>query len=109
MRKLKTALVGAGVAFLLTIALAPVMAPAFASHTCDDGYPPAPNCEVLGHRQETGPGGDGEGEVGGNVAGTGEVLPFTGAEMTLYVLGGVALIGGGALIVRQARRSRIAA
>ena len=107
MRKLKTVLAGTGAAFLLTIALAPVMGVAYASHACDDSYPPAPNCEVLGHRQETGPGDDGDSD--GEVAGAGEELPFTGAEMTLYVLGGVALIGTGALIVRQTRRSRTAA
>jgi len=106
MRRIKTLLAGIAATFLLTIALAPVMAPAFASHICDDSYPPAPNCEVLGHRQQTGPGGDGDGDV----AGTGqEQLPFTGADITLYVLGGMALIGGGALVVRQARRTRTAA
>ncbi len=105
MRKLKTVLAGACAAFLLMIALAPVMGVAYASHICDDTYPSAPNCEVLGHRGETGPDDDGDGDV----SGTGEELPFTGAEMTLYVLGGVALIGTGALIVRQTRRSRTTA
>jgi len=107
MRKLKTVLAGAGAAFLLTIALAPVMGVALANHKCDDSYPPAPNCEVLGHIQEKDPAGAGDGD--GAVAGTGEELPFTGAEITLYVLGGIALIGGGALIVRQTRHSRAAA
>ena len=104
MRKLKTVLAGAAAAFLLTIALAPVMGVALASHACDDSYPPAPNCEVLGH-QDDDDDGDDDGDDGA-VAGAGEELPFTGAEMTLYVLGGVALIGTGALIVRQTRRSR---
>ena len=103
MRKLKTVLAGAAAAFLLTIALAPVMGVALASHACDDSYPPAPNCEVLGHQQDD---DDDDGDGDGGVAGAGEELPFTGAEMTLYVLGGVALIGTGALIVRQTRRSR---
>ncbi len=107
MRKLKTVLAGAGAAFLLTIALAPVMGVALANHKCDDSYPSAPNCEVLGHREQRGPTGTGDGD--GAVAGTGEELPFTGAEMTLYVIGGIALIGTGALIVRQTRRSRTAA
>ena len=107
MRRIKTLLAGIAATFLLTIALAPVMAPAFASHICDDSYPPAPNCEVLGHIQEKDPAGAGDGD--GAVAGTGEELPFTGAEITLYVLGGMALIGGGALVVRQARRTRTAA
>ena len=108
MRKLKTVLAGAAAAFLLTIALAPVMGVAYASHTCDDSYPPAQNCEVLGHQQGQDD-DDGQGDDDGAVAGTGEELPFTGAEMTLYVLGGVALIGTGALIVRQTRRSRTTA
>ncbi len=106
MRKLKTVLAGAGAAFLLTIALAPVMGVAYASHACDDSYPPAPNCEVLGHQQGQGDDdGDGDGDTGA-VAGAGEELPFTGADITLYALGGAALVGGGALIVRQTRRSR---
>ncbi len=103
MRKLKTVLAGACAAFLLTIALAPVMGVAYASHACDDSYPPAPNCEVLGHQQ----GDDDDDDDGtGAVGGTGEELPFTGADITLYALGGVALVGGGALLVRQTRRSR---
>ena len=110
MRNLKTVLAAGSAAFLLMIALAPVLAPAFAAHECDDSYPPVPNCEVLGHMQEKGPGSEGEGDP--DVAGTrtgGEELPFTGADLTLYVLGGVVLIGGGALIARRARRSHVAA
>ena len=106
MRKLRTVLAGAGAAFLLTIALAPVTGVAFADHTCDDSYPPAPGCVLAGHQSQ---GPDDDGDDDGDVAGAGEELPFTGAEVTLYVLGGVALIGTGALIVRQTRRSRTAA
>ena len=102
MRQLKTVLAGVCAVFLLTIALAPVMGVALASHQCDDSYPPAPNCEVLGHQQDDDDDDDGDGDVGG----TGEELPFTGADITLYALGGVALVGGGTLLVRQTRRSR---
>ena len=105
MRQLKTVLAGVVAVFLLTIALAPVMGVALADHQCDDSYPPAPGCVLAGH-QSQGPGDDDDDDDDGDVGGTGEELPFTGAAMTLYALGGVALVGGGTVLVRQTRRSR---
>jgi LPXTG-motif cell wall-anchored protein len=42
---------------------------------------------------------------GPSVSGAGESLPFTGADVTMFVIVGLGAIGAGLLIVRKVRRT----
>jgi hypothetical protein len=103
MRSIRLVLVGCLVAAAMGLA-----GSALAQTTGSAEQPPD---DVLGEQigNETQPGGDERGpSVLGDVTPSerGAALPFTGADLTLFVLAGAIAVGAGITLVRRARGSR---
>lgn len=81
---------------MFAIAILALAAPAFAQGSGDNPPDIGPN-RINRDAPEV---------LGGTEGVSGGVLPFTGAEITLFVLAGAGAIGLGTLMVRAARNKR---
>ncbi len=106
MKNLKLFAVGG----LLVIVLGLLAGPAFAAGS-GGAQPPGQKPHVLGNATVKGGGSNVLGVTHGSSSGstgtigsTGATLPFTGAELALYIVIGVSAIGVGTYVVRRTRR-----
>jgi hypothetical protein len=89
----------ATVAVVASLALLSVAGGAFAQSPTEDAY--GGGQEQVGGLQQSGGGGGDNGAAGAVATDTGGSLPFTGLEVGVMLLAGVALVGGGFLVRRM--------
>jgi hypothetical protein len=91
----------ATIAVLASLALLSVAGTAIAQSPTEDAYGGGDKGEVGGVQQSNGGGGDTNGAAAAVATDTtGGSLPFTGLEVGVMLLAGVALVGGGFLVRR---------
>ncbi len=99
----------ATVAVVASLALLSVAGAAFAQSPTEDAYGGGQGQEQVGGLQQSGGGGGDNGAAGAVATDTGGSLPFTGLEVGVMLLAGVALIGGGFLVRRMSSAGGTAA
>lgn len=90
----------ATIAVLASLALLSVAGTAIAQSPTEDAYGGGGQSEVGGLQQSNGVGGDNAANAVATDTAAGSSLPFTGLEVGVMLLAGVALVGGGFLVRR---------